>query len=90
MGAHNGVSLTEADTSELLPSGRQSVFFVTTAKFSKQAEEYAARQRIILVDGNKLARLMIEHDFGVSVKKIFAIKKIDTDTFNEYQENDDA
>lgn len=60
--------------------------FVTTAKFSKQAAEYAKRQHIILIDGEKLAKLMIEHNFGVRVKKIFEIKSIDTDLFNEYFE----
>ena len=35
--------------------------FVTTAKFSKQAIEYAKNQHIILIDGEKLSNLMIEH-----------------------------
>jgi restriction system protein len=60
--------------------------FVTTAKYSKQASDYATHQHIILIDGQKLAKLMIEHDFGVTVKKTFAIKAIDTDVFNEYSE----
>ncbi len=60
--------------------------FVTTAKFSKQASEYAKHQHIILIDGEKLAKLMIEHNFGVKVKKVFEIKSIDTDVFNEYLE----
>ena len=60
--------------------------FVTTAKFSKQASEYAKHQHIILLDGEKLAKLMIEHNFGVTVKKVFEIKAIDTDVFNEYLE----
>jgi len=60
--------------------------FVTTAKFSKQAVEYAKHQHIILIDGQKLTNLMIEHNFGVSVKKTFEIKAIDTDVFNEYGE----
>lgn len=58
--------------------------FVTTAKFSKQAIEYAKHQHIILIDGKKLAKFMIEHNFGVSVKKTFEIKAIDTDIFNDY------
>lgn len=37
--------------------------FITTARFSKKAREYANQQHIILVDGEKLARLMIEHNF---------------------------
>lgn len=60
--------------------------FVTTAKFSKQASEYAKHQHIILIDGEKLAKLMIEYNFGVTVKKVFEIKSIDTDVFNEYLE----
>lgn len=60
--------------------------FVTTSKFTKQAIEYAKGQHIILMDGKKLAFNMIEHDFGVSTKKIFAIKALDTDLFEEYQE----
>lgn len=60
--------------------------FVTTSKFTKQAIEYAQGQHIILMDGEKLAFNMIEHDFGVSTKKIFAIKALDTDLFEEYQE----
>lgn len=58
--------------------------FVTTSKFSKQAEEYAAKQHIILIDGDKLTQYMIEYNFGVTEKKIFSIKAIDTDIFNDY------
>lgn len=60
--------------------------FVTTAKYAKTAIEYAYHQHIILIDGPKLAKLMIEHDFGVSVQKTFEIKTIDTDLFNSYTE----
>ena len=58
--------------------------FVTTARFSRQAIEYAKQQHIILVDGRELAKRMIEHDFGVSTKQVFEIKTLDTDLFNEY------
>jgi len=59
--------------------------FVTTSKFSKQAVDYANQQRIILLDGDKLTNYMIEYNFGVTVKKTFEIKAIDTDVFNDYQ-----
>jgi len=59
--------------------------FVTTSKFSKQAVDYANQQRIILLDGDKLTNYMIEYNFGVTVKKTFEIKAIDTDIFNDYQ-----
>lgn len=58
--------------------------FITTARFSDNARNYARQQRIILIDGEQLARLMIEHNFGVSVRKCFEIKAIDTDVFAEY------
>lgn len=60
--------------------------FVTTSKFSKQAREYAERQHIVLIDGQKLAELMIEHDFGVSTRRVYKVKTIDTDLFNGYLE----
>lgn len=58
--------------------------FVTTAKYSKTAIEYASQHHVILIDGEKLAKLMIEHNFGVSVKKVFEIKELDSDTFANY------
>lgn len=60
--------------------------FVTTSKFTKQAIDYAKHQHIILMDGNKLTKYMIENNFGVSVKRTFEIKAVDTDLFNDYQD----
>lgn len=57
--------------------------FITTARFSKEAREYANSQHIVLVDGRKLAELMIDHNLGVSLKIIYELKRIDTDYFNE-------
>ena len=62
--------------------------FVTTSKFSQQACDYAALQHIVLIDGRKLARLMIENDFGVAVKQVYAIKAVDTDLFSSYGDED--
>lgn len=59
--------------------------FVTTSKFSDQAIKYAQNQHIILIDGQRLVRLMIEHNFGVTTKRTFSIKSLDTDVFNDYQ-----
>lgn len=59
--------------------------FVTTATFSKKAKDYANTHHIILIDGEKLANLMIEHNFCVSTRKTFEIKEMDTDALNEYQ-----
>ena len=57
--------------------------YITTAKFSKEAKNYADAQHIILVDGKKLTELMIEFDVGVSTQKIYKIKRVDNDFFNE-------
>ena len=39
--------------------------FVTTAKFSQKAKDYANTHHIILIDGERLANLMIEYNFCV-------------------------
>lgn len=57
--------------------------FITTAKFSPKAKDYANAQHIILVDGKKLTELMIEHSVGVSTQKAYLIKRIDSDYFSD-------
>ncbi len=57
---------------------------VTNANFSKPAQEYAKEKRIILIDGNILARLMIVHNFCVNVKEVVEIRSIDPNAFNDY------
>lgn len=55
--------------------------FITTAKFSQGAMDFAKAQHIILVDGEKLTELMIEYNLGVSAQKAYQIKRIDSDYF---------
>lgn len=57
--------------------------FITTAKFSPKAKDYANAQHIILVDGKKLTELMIEHSVGVSTQKAYLIKRVDSDYFSD-------
>jgi restriction system protein len=59
--------------------------FITTSSFSKDAEEYVSRidSKIILIDGELLAQLMIDHNVGVSSVASYEIKKIDSDYFTE-------
>ena len=61
--------------------------FVTTAKFSQKAKDYAHTHHIILIDGERLANLMIEYNFCVSTRKTFEIKSVDTDALAEYQDD---
>lgn len=59
--------------------------FITTSRFPKDTKDTLNRtpKNIILIDGPKLARLMIEYNVGVSSEKIYEIKKIDSDFFPE-------
>ena len=66
-------------------SGKGKGLFITTAKFSQGAQAYADEKRIILVDGRRLAQLMIEYGVGVSEQKVCKIKRIDGDYFNPEQ-----
>jgi len=66
-----------------IPEKNAKGLFVTTGRFSPDAQKYANDRHIILIDGQHLAELMIEHDFGVSTEYIYRIKRIDMDVFEE-------
>ncbi len=59
--------------------------FITTSSFTKEAVEYAKNTtvKVVLVDGDRLANLMIENCLGVSTTQTYEIKKVDTDYFEE-------
>ncbi len=59
--------------------------FITTSTFQSSAEEYAAKieSKIILIDGARLASLMIKHGVGVALKTAYELKKLDADYFSE-------
>lgn len=60
--------------------GARKGIFITTSNFTKGAEEYVERlesKKIILIGGKKLARLMIENNIGISIKKRFVVKEVD-------------
>jgi restriction system protein len=69
----------------LVGQGASKGVFVTTSGFSRGAVEYAQRvpQRIILVDGAELTRLMIQYGVGVRTERIIELKRIDIDYFEE-------
>jgi restriction system protein len=58
--------------------------FVTTSTFSASATETAQflSKRIVLIDGEQLAKLMIRHNVGCRVEETLYIKKIDEDFFD--------
>jgi restriction system protein len=57
--------------------------FVTTSTFSASARETAEllSKRIVLIDGDQLARLMIRHDVACRVEETLTIKKVDEEFF---------
>jgi len=59
--------------------------FITTSKFSADAVEFVSliEKRIVLIDGETLTNLMIDHNLGVATKRVVEIKSIDSDYFNE-------
>lgn len=71
----------------LAGQGAKKGIFITTSRFTKEAMEYQPKNetKVVLIDGERLADLMIDHDLGVSAKNTFVIKQIDNDYFDEFQ-----
>lgn len=64
----------------------QKGLFITTARFSSGALQYASNllgAKVVLVDGSTLTKLMIKHNVGVSLEQVYEVKRIDTDFFAE-------
>lgn len=59
--------------------------FITTSEFVQNAIDYArsVSQKVILINGPRLADLMIEHNIGVSTVRSIELKRIDSDYFEE-------
>ena len=65
-------------------AGTNKGVFVATSSFSRSAKDYVARnpKRIVLIDGEELARLLVQHDVGVRTRDKYEIKGIDEDYFD--------
>jgi restriction system protein len=59
--------------------------FVTTSYFTRPAVEFAERHpyKVVLIDGDLLARLMIHHSVGVRIVETMHYKKMDDEYFPE-------
>ncbi len=59
--------------------------FITSSSFTPNAKQYVGQieKKVILIDGDELAQLMIEHNVGVSPVVSYEIKKVDSDYFME-------
>lgn len=69
----------------LVGHGATKGVFVTTSSFARPATEYARnlQQRVILIDGDRLANLMIEFGVGVRISRVVEVKRLDEDFFSE-------
>jgi restriction system protein len=58
---------------------------ITTSTFSSDARDYVGKieKRIVLIDGAQLSELMIEHGIGVAEVQTYALKRLDSDYFEE-------
>jgi restriction system protein len=59
--------------------------FITTSRFTDDARSYVSQigSKIVLIGGDQLTSLMIEHGVGVSTVSMYPVKEIDTDYFDE-------
>jgi restriction system protein len=69
----------------LVGMGATKGVFVTTSNFSGDAIEFARHliQRVILIDGQRLAELMIEHGVGVRLSRAIEFKRLDENFFDD-------
>jgi restriction system protein len=59
--------------------------FITSSSFSNEALNFAANidYKVVLIDGKRLAELMIDNDIGVAEVSRYKLKRIDSDYFVE-------
>jgi len=59
--------------------------FITTSDFAPGARQFISQvsQKIVLIDGARLAELMIDYSVGVSTRQTYEIKRADEDYFTE-------
>lgn len=59
--------------------------FITTSRFTDDARSCVSQigSKIVLIDGDQLSQLMIDHDVGVSTVSLYPVKRIDADYFDE-------
>lgn len=59
---------------------------LATSQFTKEALDFVDRiegKKVVLIDGAKLADLMIEHNIGVKQTKLYELKEVSNDFFDE-------
>ena len=76
----------QAFVGSLTDEGANKGVFVTTSDFSREARDYIdkVQHRIVLINGDRLARLMIQHEVGVRARKSYVLRSLDEDYFTDF------
>lgn len=79
------VSAVRDFAGSLLAKKAKKGVFITTSSFPRSAYEFVGNidPTIVLIDGPMLAKFMLEHNVGVSRDKLYEIKKVDGDYFED-------
>lgn len=69
----------------LVGKGATKGVMLTTSRFTEDAQNFVKhlQQKVVLIDGEELATLMMDFDVGVATAATYAVKKIDLDYFGE-------
>lgn len=81
-----GRPLVQAFIGSLIGQGAQRGVMLTTSRYTQDAIDYARsmqQHKIILIDGEQLPQLMIEHNVGVQVEATYTLKRLNRDYFHE-------
>ena len=80
-----GIKDIQAFIGALVGHGASKGVFVTTSHFSGQAREFARKashQRVILIDGDELTRLLVRYGVGVRTARTIDLRRIDENYFD--------
>ena len=80
-----GRPVVQAFAGSLMMQKARKGVLVTTSQFSKDSIDYVSMiaEKIVLIDGELLAQLMIDHNVGITKVASYVIKKVDSDYFGE-------
>lgn len=81
-----GPDAIRAFVGALLAQGATKGVFVTTSRFTPAAREAGAQyrgQRLVLLDGEELARLMIDHEVGVRTVEVVKLRRVDLSDYED-------
>ena len=71
-------------------AGARKGVFITTSRFTREAQELADRRRIVTIDGRRLAQFMIEAGVGVEPLRTYQLGQINEDYFSEEGDDDSS